>query len=114
MTAILVPLDPDRAESPRLRARHGLGVLVARRIRLTTKTVSGVIGQVMTPMLWVLVVAPALAESLGTFNPSVDYYTFLAVGQVAFLIPFTAMFNGINVIVDREFGVLREILVAPV
>jgi hypothetical protein len=47
-------------------------------------------------------VGPALADSLGSFSPGVGYYTFIAVGQVAFLIPFAAMFAGINVIVDRS------------
>jgi ABC-2 type transport system permease protein len=75
---------------------------------------SGIIGQLMTPVLWILVVGPALADSLGSFSPGVDYYTFIAVGQVAFLIPFTAMFAGINVIVDKEFGITREMLVSPV
>ena len=115
MTAITVPIR--RTSAPALNRPsnlHGFAVLVARRIRVTTKTASGVIGQLVTPILWVLVVAPALASSRGAFNPRVDYFTFLAVGQVAFLIPFTAMFNGINVIVDRQFGVLPEILVAPI
>jgi len=103
------PLSPNRAGN-----LHGFVVLVARRIRVTTKTASGVVAQLVTPILWVLVVAPALASSRGSFNPNIDYYTFLAAGQIAFLIPFTAMFNGINVIVDREFGVLPEILVAPI
>jgi ABC-2 type transport system permease protein len=44
----------------------------------------------------------------------VDYYTYVALAQVAFLIPFTSMFSGINVIVDKDFGVLRDALVAPV
>src|SRR5215471_1618558 len=93
---------------------HGFGTLWLRRLQVTTKTASGIIGQLMTPVLWILVVGPALADSLGSFSPGVDYYTFIAVGQVAFLIPFTAMFSGINVIVDKEFGVTREMLVAPV
>ena len=115
MTAATLELTrsaPFRRNRP--SSRHGFGVLVARRIRLTTKTASGVIAQLMTPTLWVLVVAPALASSQGAFNSHVDYYTFLAAGQVAFLVPFTAMFNGINVIVDRQYGVLPEILVAPI
>ena len=29
-------------------------------------------------------------------------------------VPFTAMFSGLNVIVDKQFGILREFLVAPV
>ena len=72
------------------------------------------IGQVVPPLLWVLVLAPALDTALGSFNPQVDYYTYVALAQVAFLIPFTSMFSGINVIVDKDFGVLRETLVAPV
>lgn len=101
------------AERP-LPPWHGFGALYARRLRVTTKTASGVIGQLMTPVLWILIVGPALADSLGSFSPGVDYYTFIAVGQVAFLIPFTAMFSGINVIVDKDFGITRELLVAPV
>jgi ABC-2 type transport system permease protein len=115
MTATAVPITYPRSfalSNP--SSLHGFAVLVARRIRVTTKTASGVIAQLVTPILWVLVVAPALASSRGAFNPNVDYYTFLAAGQVAFLIPFTAMFNGINVIVDRQFGVLPEMLVAPI
>jgi ABC-2 type transport system permease protein len=114
MTAIAVPVEAERRRATRPGAIRGIAVLVARRIRVTTKTASGVIGQLMSPILWILIVGPALADSLGSFDSSVDYYTFIAVGQVAFLIPFTAMFNGINVIVDREFGVLREVLAAPV
>jgi ABC-2 type transport system permease protein len=105
-----VTTTPDE----RLRAWRGLFTLWVRRLRVTTKTASGIIGQLMTPVLWILVVGPALADSLGSFSPGVDYYTFIAVGQVAFLIPFTAMFAGINVIVDKEFGVTREMLVSPV
>lgn len=115
MTATTVPATRQsifvRSSTASLRSFF---VLVVRRVHLTTKTASGVIGQLVTPILWVLVVAPALASSRGGFASNVDYFTFLAAGQVAFLIPFTAMFNGINVIVDRQFGVLPEILVAPV
>src|SRR5262249_8008186 len=93
---------------------HGFGTLWLRRLQVTTKTASGIIGQLMTAVRWIRVVGPALAAPLGSFSPGVDYSTFIAVGQVAFLIPFTAMFSGINVIVDKEFGVTREMLVAPV
>jgi ABC-2 type transport system permease protein len=97
------------------RRLSGFGALYLRRLRVTTKTLDGVIGQFLTPVLWVLIVAPALDTALGgDFDPRIDYYTYVAVAQVAFLVPFTAMFNGINVIVDKDFGILRELLVAPV
>lgn len=92
----------------------GVGALYRRRLAVTTKTLSGTIGQVVTPILWILIVAPALDTALGGFDPTVDYYTYVAVGQVAFLVPFTAMFNGLNVIVDKDFGITRELVVAPI
>jgi hypothetical protein len=95
-------------------AMHGMIPLYKRRLRVTTKTLSGTIGQTVLPVSWILVIAPALDKALGGFNPNVDYYTFLAVAQVTFIVPFTAMFNGLNVIVDRQFGITRELLVAPI
>jgi ABC-2 type transport system permease protein len=84
-----------------------------RRLRVAVKTVPGLVGQLITPVLWVLVVAPALADALGNFTPGTDYYTYAAVSQIVLLVPFVAMFAGINVIVDKDFGILREFLVAP-
>lgn len=92
----------------------GIGTLYLRRIRVATKTLQDVIAQFLTPVLWILIVAPALDAALGTFDRDVDYYTYLAVGQAAFIVPFTAMFNGINVIVDKDYGILRELIAAPV
>jgi ABC-2 type transport system permease protein len=92
----------------------GLAPLYGRRLRVATKTVPGIVGQLITPVLWVLIVAPALADALGDFAPGVDYYTYAAVGQIVLLVPFTSMFAGINVIVDKDFGVLRDFLVAPI
>ena len=43
-----------------------------------------------------------------------NYIQFLAPGIIAMSILFTAMFNGIEVIRDRQFGFLKESLVAPV
>jgi len=88
--------------------------LYLRRLAVTTKTASGIAGTMTPPVLWVLLIAPALDSALGDFNPSIDYFTYVAVAQVALIVPFTSMFSGINVIVDKEFGILREFLVAPV
>ncbi|HEX6422169.1 MAG TPA: ABC transporter permease [Acidimicrobiales bacterium] len=95
-------------------AISGVGPLYRRRLAVTTRTLSGIVGQIATPILWILIVAPALDTALGGFDPSIDYFTFVAVGQVAFLVPFTAMFNGLDVIVDKDFGITRELVVAPV
>ena len=43
-----------------------------------------------------------------------NYIEFLAPGVVAMSIMFTAMFSGIELIFDRQFGFLKETMVAPV
>lgn len=95
-------------------ATLGTFTLYLRRLAVATKTTSGIAGTMAPPVLWVLLVAPALDDALGDFSPGIDYYTYVAVAQVALIVPFTSMFSGINVIVDKEFGILREFLVAPV
>jgi ABC-2 type transport system permease protein len=95
-------------------ATAGLSPLYLRRLAVTGKTVARLVAQLLTPVLWILIVGPALARALGSFSPSVDYYTYVAVGQVAFLVPFTAMFAGIDLLTDKDLGILRELLVAPI
>lgn len=43
-----------------------------------------------------------------------NYLQFLVPGIIAMTILFTSMFNGIEIIWDRQFGFLKETLVAPV
>src|ERR1700734_4181526 len=43
-----------------------------------------------------------------------NYIQFLAPGVIAMTILFTAIFSGIELIWDRQFGFLKETLVAPV
>ncbi len=103
-----------RAASLIQTASLGTFTLYRRRLAVATKTASGIAGTMTPPILWVLLIAPALDDALGSFNPKINYFTYVAVAQVALLVPFTSMFSGINVIVDKEFGILREFLVAPV
>ena len=93
---------------------QGLGTLYRRRIGLLLKTREGIIIPLTTPILFALVIAPALDEALGTFNPSIDYMTFVAVATAMLMVPLSSMFNGTAVIVDRDQGALPELLVAPV
>jgi ABC-2 type transport system permease protein len=92
----------------------GMAPVYQRRLAVATKTPLALVAQALTPILWVLVVAPALASVLGHFSVGVDYYTYVCVGQIVFVLPFTAMFAGMTAMFDRDWGILRELLVAPV
>ena len=91
----------------------GFGALYRRRLAVALNNPIAITGQLLLPVLWVLVVGPALARAFGGFS-RVDYFTYIAIGQIVFIIPFSAMFAGLVVIQDRDYGILRELLVAPI
>ena len=88
-----------------------LATLSRRRFQLTTRTPRELLVPLVTPMLFALVIAPALKEALHT---GTAYEAFVAVGTVGLLVPLNTMFSGLSVIVDRENGAQRELLAAPV
>jgi ABC-type multidrug transport system permease subunit len=89
--------------------------LAGRRLALSAHTPREVLAPLATPILFALVIAPALAKMIPTAGQDgVDYRTFVIVGTVGLLIPLTCAFAGIGVIVDRTSGARRELLAAPV
>jgi ABC-2 type transport system permease protein len=98
-----------------MSAAAGFVPLYRRRVAIAVKTPVALAGQALMPILWVLVVGPALARSgAGSADPGVDYFSYVAIGQIVFILPFSAMFAGLTVLNDRNVGVLRELLVAPI
>ena len=87
--------------------------LYRRRMRLLAGTPRELFVPLTTPLLFALVIAPALRTALGSFDPRVDYLTFVAVATVALLVPLNSMFAGLSVFGDRTHGALRELLAAP-
>jgi len=121
MTDILLD-DPiaARAATTRTRPRatgtgftDALSALVRRRAALSVRTPRELFVPLLTPVLFALVIAPAL-DSIGPKIPGVDYMSFAAIGTAVLLIPLNCMFAGIGVIVDRETGARRDLLAAPV
>ncbi len=55
----------------------------------------------------------ATQAMLSTFGTT-DYFSFLAVGMLSFIILFTAMFSGMSIVWDRRFGFLDKLLSTPV
>jgi ABC-type multidrug transport system permease subunit len=90
-----------------------LSALVRRRAALSVRTPREIFVPLLTPVLFALVIAPAL-DSIGPKIPGVDYMSFAAIGTAVLLIPLNCMFAGIGVIVDRETGARRDLLAAPV
>jgi ABC-2 type transport system permease protein len=110
MTAIAPTATLPRRRSP-LADASPLATLARRRFQLTARTPRELLVPLITPILFALVIAPALKDALHT---GTAYESFVATGTIGLLIPLNTMFSGLSVIVDREAGAQRELLAAPV
>ena len=112
MTAITTTVPAGIAlTAPRPRRLAIWATLARRRFMLSAHTPREVLAPLVTPLLFALVIAPALARMI---PGGAGYSTFVIVGTVGLLIPLTCTFAGIGVIVDRTGGARRELLAAPI
>lgn len=80
---------------------------------------SRIFGSLAQPLLFLFALGFGLGGSLGAIGrgagiPGVPYIEFLFPGILCMTVLFTALFSAISIVWDREFGFLREVLVAPV
>lgn len=89
-----------------------IAILWLRQIKRYSRSRSRIIGSLAQPLLFLL----ALGYGFGTVFQQAgqgDYIDFLAPGIISMSILFIAMFSGMEVIWDRQFGFLKETMVAP-
>ncbi len=87
-------------------------VMWIRQIKKYWRSKARIIGALGQPILFLL----ALGFGLGPIFEKAgggSYIAYLAPGVIAMSILFTAMFSGIEIIWDRQFGFLKETLVSP-
>jgi ABC-2 type transport system permease protein len=72
-----------------------------------------VVATLFQPLLFLFVMGTGLGSVIST-SQAVDFRTFLFPGVLAMSVLFMAVFAGISLVWDREFGFLREMLVAPI
>jgi ABC-2 type transport system permease protein len=66
------------------------------------------------PLLFLFVLGGGLSRLASGGTHGVDLQTFVYPGVLAMAVMFTAIFSAASIVWDREFGFLREMLVAPV
>lgn len=88
-------------------------VLWLRQIKKYLRSKSRIIGSLGQPILFLLAFGFGFGNIFSAAGGG-DYINFLAPGIIGMAIIFSAMFAGIEVIWDRQFGFLKETLVAPV
>jgi len=117
-TAESAIVESIRVAVPRRGLRHDLRAVsvVWRRelIRFRTDRLRAVTALVQ-PVLFLFILGTGLGSLAGRgMPPGLDFKTFIYPGVLAMSVLFTAIFSAGSIVWDREFGFLREILVAPV
>ena len=95
------------------QARAAFVVWEREMIRFS-KDRARILSTLVQPALFLFVLGSGLASLVSAGTSGVDFRTFLYPGVLAISVLFTAAFSGISMVWDREFGFLREMLVAPV
>ncbi|GIH79513.1 ABC transporter permease [Planobispora longispora] len=72
------------------------------------------LSMLVQPVLWLFVMGTGFGTLAQGAIPGIDYRTFMYPGMIAMTVIMTAMFSAGSIVWDREFGFLREMLVAPV
>jgi ABC-2 type transport system permease protein len=102
---------PGRSFRSELRAikvvwRRELIRFRSDRLRIVTSLVQ--------PLLFLFVLGSGLQQLSSASTHGVDLKTFIYPGVLCISVMFTAMFSAASIVWDREFGFLREMMVAPV
>jgi ABC-2 type transport system permease protein len=108
---------------------HGIWALTNRELKKWYKAPVIFIMTIIQPVLWMGLLGKAM--NIGALIPSNipgidpktilqgtlgtgDYFSFMAVGMIAFTALFTTMFSGMSVVWDRRLGFLNKALSTPV
>ncbi len=102
---------PPRSAASELRAikivwQRELIRYFSDRVRIATS--------LLQPVLFLFVLGTGLSELASAGTGGLNLRTFLYPGILSMTVLFTAIFSAASVVWDREFGFLREMLVAPV
>src|ERR1700747_1833451 len=92
---------------------NAIYALWLRSLKLYVRSRAQIIASLGQPMLYLLVLGFGLGpvfQRAGNGN----YLQFIAPGIIGMSVLFTSIFSGLGILWDRQFGFLKETLVAPV
>ena len=117
MDAAVAEAPSRRAAAPPSLLRLNLatiGVLVSRDLRRFFRQLSRVVGALVQPLIFWLVIGSGMASSFRMPGAEgVGYVQYFYPGIVMLVVLFTSIFTTMSVIEDRHKGFLQAVLVAP-
>jgi ABC-2 type transport system permease protein len=111
---------PEIREAPaRQRIGHAsslrvVRVLWYREVLAYSRDPARIISSMVMPVLMIIIFGEGFGRTINTFDEGINYRQFIFPGVIVMTVLFNSVFSGVSIIWDREFGFLREILVAPI
>ncbi|BAW31814.1 MAG TPA: ABC transporter permease [Methanothermobacter sp.] len=93
---------------------EGIYTIWLREMKRFLRYRSRIVTSIVTPLLWLIIFGTGLGASIRFAAVPGGYRAFIYPGIIGQTILFTSIFSGVSVIIDRQYGFLKEILVAPI
>ncbi len=88
-------------------------IIWLREIKKFIRDRSRLVSSIAQPLIWLLLIGTGFGATFGKVG-DLKYIQFMFPGILVMTLLFSSMFSAISIIWDREFGFLKEMLVAPI
>jgi ABC-2 type transport system permease protein len=95
-------------------ALRAIRVVWKRELIRWSRNRTRILTTLVQPVLFLFVLGSGLASLLPKQGGGLDFRTFMFPGVLAMVVLFTSIFSAVSIVWDREFGFMREMMVAPV
>lgn len=92
---------------------RGIWVTAYRELLRFVQDRANMISSIAMPLVMLVIFGAGFNRIIGSMAPGVDFIQFMYPGIIAMTVLMGSLMSGLSVVWDREFGFLREVLVAP-
>ena len=98
-----------------MKQRQSLAIkaVIRRELNKVFRQKARLVSAMVRPLIWLLVIGSGVGSMLPSQQPS-EYLAFLVPGIVAMTLLFAALLSALTLVYDKEFGVMRMMLIAPI
>jgi ABC-2 type transport system permease protein len=93
---------------------RGMWVVAYRELLRFVQERSRIISSFAMPILFLVIFGAGFSRLIGSLTPGINFIQFMYPGIIAMTVLTNSVMSGLSVVWDREFGFLKEILVAPI
>jgi len=92
---------------------NAIYIIWLRELKKFIRDRSRLVSSIAQPLIWLLLIGTGFGATFGKVG-DLQYIQFMFPGILVLTLLFSSMFSAISIIWDREFGFLKEMLVAPI